>query len=113
MGKAAKEFTPSFLEVETISFPIPLELSAEIRARLAEQNQQRKTIDRVLAIRDGLIKPPWVKEPEPEFEPIRSSTNTEWPIDRVEQAIRVAYPGGVGKASTAAVNSETCYRDGS
>src|SRR6267142_2159739 len=47
---------------EIITVPIPPELWEQIRAEQAQADKARKIIARAIAIRDGLIPPPWMKK---------------------------------------------------
>jgi hypothetical protein len=52
---------------------------AEMRRRAAEWQRGRRSIDRAAAIRDGLIRPPWMEEPAPA--PAPAPAPQEYPGD--------------------------------
>ena len=75
MGKAANEYTP--------------ERQAIIQKMIADAaaaERHRKVIDRALAVRDGLIRPPWMKEAEP------VATEEGWQERRLKPILRKLWP---------------------
>ena len=59
---------------------------AEMRRRAAEWQRGRRSIDRAAAIRDGLIRPPWMEKRRRQEEGSR--------VRLAKELIAVAYPGG-------------------
>jgi hypothetical protein len=69
-----------------VSVPIPPELWEQIRAEQAQADKARKIIARAIAIRDGLIPPPWMKKTK------SKAPSKGWQQDRALPIMRALWP---------------------
>jgi hypothetical protein len=102
MAKDAKQVTAALPEGtdyddegRIVSAPIPPELIEQIRAQQAEAGRQRRIIDRVNNIRDGLIQPPWMKDAAKS----RGRKPLGWQVRKIIPILRELYsPTGIPPA---------------